>query len=139
MSQRRNEVPVTGASAAITLFIADQVITVPPTATLLAAAEELAADGVGLLLVGTMEDVRGVISERDIVRAIGAGRDPAATTVDEVAHSRLVWCSATATVHEAGLLMMTEYVRHVLVEDGGRLVGIVSARDLLGAYVADTP
>jgi CBS domain-containing protein len=139
MSQRRNEVAVTGGSAAITLFIADQVITVPPSATLLAAAEELAADGVGLLLVGTMEDVRGVISERDIVRAIGAGRDPAATVVDDVAHARLVWCSATATVHEAGLLMMTEYVRHVLVEDGGRLVGIVSARDLLGAYVADTP
>jgi CBS domain-containing protein len=32
--------------------------------------------------------------------------------------------------------MMDCYVRHVLVEDGGRLVGIVSARDLLGAYVS---
>jgi CBS domain-containing protein len=34
--------------------------------------------------------------------------------------------------------MMEEYVRHVLLEEDGRLVGIVSARDLLGAYVTST-
>lgn len=33
--------------------------------------------------------------------------------------------------------MMESYVRHVLVEEGGRLVGIVSARGLLGAYASD--
>jgi CBS domain-containing protein len=33
--------------------------------------------------------------------------------------------------------MMEQYVRHVLVEDKGRLVGIVSARDLLGAYASE--
>ena len=33
--------------------------------------------------------------------------------------------------------MMEEYVRHVLLERDGHLVGIVSARDLLGAYVAN--
>jgi CBS domain-containing protein len=32
--------------------------------------------------------------------------------------------------------MMEQYVRHVLVEDSGRLIGIVSARDLLGVYAA---
>jgi hypothetical protein len=34
--------------------------------------------------------------------------------------------------------MMEEYVRHVLVEENGLLLGIVSARDLLGAYVTGT-
>jgi CBS domain-containing protein len=47
-----------------------------------------------------------------------------------------VWCDATATVTEVAELMMERYVRHVLVEDDGRLVGIVSARDLLGVYAA---
>ena len=137
MSPSRKDLPVTGGDARIALFMTDQVVTVSPSASLLAAAEELVADEVGLLLVGTMDDVRGVISERDLVRALGRGLDPGTTPVTDVAHTRLVWCSVRATVREAGLVMMTEYVRHVLIEDGGRLVGIVSARDLLGAYVSD--
>jgi CBS domain-containing protein len=130
-------VPVSGGEAAISLFLADQVATVPASATLLEAAEELVADEVGLLVVGSQDDVRGVISERDIVRAVGGGRDPAQTPVMDVAHTGLVWCPVTATVREAALLMMTEYVRHVLVEDDEELVGIVSARDLLGAFVSE--
>jgi CBS domain-containing protein len=39
-------------------------------------------------------------------------------------------------VAEVAEEMMEHYVRHVLVEDAGRVVGIVSARDLLGAYAA---
>jgi len=130
-------VPVSGGGAGISLFMAEQVATVPASASLLGAAEEFVADEVGLLVVGSQDDVRGVISERDVVRAIGAGRDPATTPVLDVAHTGLVWCSVTATVQEAALLMMTEYVRHVLVEENDRLVGIVSARDLLGAFVSE--
>jgi len=91
---------------------------------------------VGLLVVGRGDDVDGVVSERDIVRAIAAGHDPNTTTAMEVAHTDLAWCDPTATVAEVATEMMERYVRHVLVEDGGRLVGIVSARDLLGAYAA---
>ena len=63
------------------------------------------------------------------------GLDLAATSVMDVAHTGLVRCPPSATVREGALLMMTEYVRHLLVEDDGELVGVVSARDLLGAYV----
>jgi CBS domain-containing protein len=45
-----------------------------------------------------------------------------------------VWCDHTATVREVAEVMMEHYVRHVLLEQNGRLVGIVSARDVLGAY-----
>jgi CBS domain-containing protein len=108
---------------------------VPPSATLRDVAEELVADDVGLLVVGTARDVRGVVSERDVVRAIAGGQGPE-TSVMDIASTRLVWCDAIATVSEAAELMLEQYVRHVLVEDGNGLVGVVSARDLLGAYVA---
>jgi CBS domain-containing protein len=52
----------------------------------------------------------------------------------DIASTKLVWCDSTATVREVAEQMMEQYVRHVLLEDGGKLVGIVSARDLLGAY-----
>jgi CBS domain-containing protein len=69
---------------------------------------------------------------------LAARHNPAATRVIDVASKTPVWCDATATVHEVAELMMEQYVRHVLVRENGRLVGIVSARDLLGAYTAST-
>jgi CBS domain-containing protein len=125
-----------GGKAPITVYTSDEVASISPTASLLDAVKELVAGGVGLLVVGTPESVQGVLSERDVVRAIAAGRDPAATPVADVARSGLVWCEPTATVAEVATLMMTEYVRHVLVGAGDQLVGVVSARDLLGAYAS---
>jgi CBS domain-containing protein len=80
--------------------------------------------------------VRGVVSERDVVRAIAAGSDPAMTSALEIGWTELSWCEATATVAEVAEEMMERYIRHVLVKNDGRLVGVVSARDLLGAYAA---
>jgi CBS domain-containing protein len=82
------------------------------------------------------DGVRGVVSERDMVHAIAAGYDPATTAVAEIAQTDLVWCDASATVAEVAQEMMDRYIRHVLVEEEGRLVAIVSARDLLGAYAS---
>jgi CBS domain-containing protein len=125
-----------GGKAPIIVYTSDEVASISPKASLLDAVKELVAGGVGLLVVGTPESVQGVLSERDVVRAIAAGRDPAATPVADVARSGLVWCEPTATVAEVATLMMTEYVRHVLVGAGDQLVGVVSARDLLGAYAS---
>jgi CBS domain-containing protein len=129
------DVSISPGDVAVSVYTADQVATIPSDASLLDAAKELVADGVGLLVVGTKEHVEGVLSERDVVRAVAAGRNPTATPVREVASTRLVWCDQIARVQEVAEEMMTEYVRHVLVEADGHLVGVVSARDLLGAYV----
>jgi CBS domain-containing protein len=129
--------PTTGGRAAVRVYAADAVITIPPDATLLAVADELVGDQVGVLVVGSMHDVEGVISERDVVRAVAEGRDPQETTARELASKRVVWCDPTATVHEVAELMMEQYVRHVLLGEDNRLVGIVSARDLLGAYAME--
>jgi CBS domain-containing protein len=47
-----------------------------------------------------------------------------------------VWCSADTTVDEAAMRMMEHYIRHILVEHDGTLIGVTSARDLLGVYAA---
>jgi len=134
MEDSPSSVPVTGGEAAVRIYAADTVLTVDPQASLLAAADELAGDQVGLVVLGTPGDVEAVLSERDVVRAIAEGLDPLTTPAMAVASRRLVWCDADATVNEVVDLMMERYVRHVLLEEQGRLVGIVSARDLLGAY-----
>jgi CBS domain-containing protein len=134
MSDERASQPVSGGAAPITVYAADNVITMDPDATLLAVASELIEDQIGLIVLGSPEDVQGVISERDVARAVANRCDPATTPARDVATSAIIWCDATATVREVAEQMMEQYVRHVLLEEAGRLVGIVSARDLLGAY-----
>jgi CBS domain-containing protein len=130
------QIQTAGGRASIGLLTGDVVDMVPSDASIRRVAEELVADEVGLLVVGSDDHVEGVVSERDVVRAVALGLILENTPVREVASTRVVWCDVTATVDEVAEVMMEQYVRHVLVEGGGRLVGVVSARDLLGAYVA---
>ena len=134
MSDELDTITTTGGLAPVAVFATDTVVTMPPDATVLTVAWELARDEIGLVVLGTSAEVQGVVSARDVLRAVAEGFDPAVTPARRVASTRLVWCDASATVREVAERMMADYVRHVLLEDDGRLVGIVSARDLLGAY-----
>lgn len=126
------------ASLPIVALTGDAVARVDPGATLDAVADALVAGEIGALVVGDGERPEGIVSERDLVRAVAERRDTAGTTARDVAHTDLIWCSASATVQDVAGEMMSRYVRHVLVEEDGRLVGIVSARDLLGVYASDS-
>ena len=128
-----------GTSLALTpvsTLVAAPVAKVAPDATLLEVADAMKAASVGALLVSESDGAAGIVSERDIVHALAGRRDPATTTARDVSSTTLVWCDTEATIAEVAEEMMECYVRHVLVEDRGRLVGIVSARDLLGAYAS---
>jgi len=105
-------------------------------ATVADVARALVTAGVGAVVVG--DDVRPValVSERDVVRVVAAGKNPGAVPAVEVASTKLVWCDGEATVDQVAVRMMDHYIRHVLVERDGALAGIVSARDLLGVYSA---
>jgi CBS domain-containing protein len=124
-----------GGDAEVRVFASEPVAMIAGEMTLLEVARELVADDVGLLVVGTGERIEGVVSERDVVRAVAAGRE-ATTPVRELATTNVVQCDAIATVAEVAEVMMQRYIRHVLVEEDGRVIGIVSARDLLGAYAS---
>jgi CBS domain-containing protein len=118
-------------------LIGDVVIRAAADATLREVAEALTSGNIGAVVLGDDERPRAVVSERDLVRAIASGADPADTPAAEVASTELVWCDVDSTVDEVAGEMMDRYIRHVLVEEDGALVGIVSARDLLGAYGAE--
>ena len=120
----------------VSALTADSVLRVDAAADLWTVASALAAADVGILVVGDGDQIQGVVSERDVVRALAAHRGAGETTAGDIAHRELVWCDVNADVADVAEEMMERYVRHVLVEDDGQLVGIVSARDLLGAYAS---
>ena len=114
----------------------DSVVFVDPDANLFDVAEALTRNDVGALAIGDGARPVGIVSERDLVHALAQRLAPDVSRAIDVGQTSLIWCDARATVQDVAAEMLDRYVRHVLVESHGRLVGIVSVRDLLGAYVA---
>jgi CBS domain-containing protein len=125
-------------SMPVSMVSGDPVARVGPDATIAEVAEAIVAHDVGAVVVGDDKRPAAMVSERDVVRVVAAGEDPASVRALDVASTKLVWCDAEASVGEVAVQMMEHYIRHVLVERDGALAGIVSARDLLGVYCAYT-
>ena len=121
-------------SLPVVTLVGPQVTWVAPDTDLVDVASALTIESIGAVVVGAHGGLRGILSERDVVHAVAAGRDLKATRAIDIASTELVWCDANAPIADVATEMMERYVRHVLVEDAGTLVGIVSARDLLGVY-----
>jgi len=124
-------------SIPISSVTGEPVARVAANATVADVARAIVARDVGAIVVGDDERPTALVSERDIVRVVAAGQDPAAVPAADIASTQLVWCDAEATVDEVAVRMMDRYIRHILVERDGVLAGIVSARDLLGVYSAE--
>jgi CBS domain-containing protein len=97
-----------------------------------AAVRRMAARGIGSLVVtGADGRLVGVLAERDVVRAMAAGR--VARKVGDVVDDRLVTCASDQTLTEVMALMTRTRRRHVPVVDEGRLVGLISIGDAVKA------
>lgn len=115
------------------------VVAVGPDATLAVAARLMRAENVSSLIVGRPGELVSVVTERDLCGALADGLD-AGTTVGRVATPHPVSLPASATVLDAGALMLEHGVRHVVVTVERRAVGVVSVRDVLDAVLsAATP
>ena len=79
MNDRADSPPTSGGDAYVHVHATDTVITMPPESTVLAVADELTGDQVGIVIVGSPGEVQSVISERDVVRDVADGCDPAVT------------------------------------------------------------
>ena len=109
------------------------VLTIEPTATLAAAVKLLAERRIGAVVItGPDKQVIGILSERDIVRAL-ADRGPAALgeQVGQVMTPKVMTCTEDQTVSSLMERMTHGKFRHLPVVDGGRLAGIVSIGDIV--------
>ena len=109
------------------------VVTIHPNATVERAVAVLRLSGIGALVVSDDgENVVGILSERDIVEALGRlGGELLAVSVAEVMTSPVVTCELEDSVAELMAEMTNRRIRHFPVLDDGRLTGIVSIGDLV--------
>jgi CBS domain-containing protein len=106
------------------------VATVAANATLRSAARALREGEVGTLVIMGGDDIVGIVSERDVVRALADDADPDDVWVADVMSASPRYLTKGESVTSAVEIMLTAGIRHLPVVDEGELVGIVSMRDL---------
>jgi len=101
------------------------------------AASRMAERSIGAAIVLDGERLVGILTERDVLRAVGSDRDRTAT-VGECMTNHPEVVEPTDTTDHAAALMIHGGFRHLPVVEGDRVVGIVSIRDLMRVTLDDT-
>jgi CBS domain-containing protein len=115
----------------VTNYMITDVLTCSEDDTVLGAVERMAEKDIGSLIVVKGDNPVGIFTERDLVkRVVAQGKDPNAITVGEVMSRELITVSAEERVGAAYHKLIRGNVRHAPVLKDGRLVGIVSQKDL---------
>ena len=113
------------------------VVVVPSHSRLGDVARSMRLDNIGAMVVSSgQQPLAGIVTERDIVHAIGVG-GPAAVnlTAAEVMTSPAPTCSPDDRLTEVMQTMLQQRIRHLPLVEGGRLVGMVSMGDVIKGLV----
>ena len=114
------------------------VVTVSPGATLHDAARAMAERKVGAAIVMDPEQPGpGIITERDVLRSVGAGQDPNSERVLDHLSADITFAAPDWSLERAAEAMVRGGFRHLVVVDGGELIGVLSMRDIVRCWVQD--
>jgi CBS domain-containing protein len=118
--------------------MSDVVVTVGPGHSLRAAARAMARRRVGAAVVVDPEQQGpGILTERDVLEAVGAGQDPDSERVADHLSANLTFASPDWSLERAAEAMVRGGFRHLVVVDGGEMVGVLSMRDIVRCWVQD--
>lgn len=116
-------------------LVARPVVYVHPNDTLRELTATFVEESIGAALVRGPHGTIGLVTERDIVRAIADGASTSRTTVEQVMSEDLITVGPNEDLLTAAHLMLEAEVRHLPIMENGVAAGMVSARDALRALV----
>jgi len=111
-------------------------VTDSTTGTLRSAAETMWRQQTGSLVIVDGSTIVGIVTERDILRAIARGADPDTESIESVMSTELITVSSDTSVREAARMMAQNWIRHLPIVEDGKLVGMLSQRDVTGVFAA---
>jgi CBS domain-containing protein len=117
----------------------EDVLTIPADITLGQAARLMRDRNVGAAVVVEGDRIAGIFTERDLLRAVADGEQPDEGRVQSYMTLDPMTLPSDHAPSEAAQIMSERRFRHIPVVDDGRLVGIVSIRDLVGAGLQMLP
>jgi CBS domain-containing protein len=96
------------------------------------AAEIMRDREIGSLFVTRGKDIIGILTDTDMVRrSVAVGADPTKTTVEQIMSAPIITIDENKTLLDANDLMARQHLRHLGVTRNGKLVGMISVRDLV--------
>ncbi|MGV0646240.1 CBS domain-containing protein [Mycolicibacterium sp. XJ879] len=108
------------------------VATITPETSVAGLLTELSVHNIGAMVVVGQDGLVGIVSERDVVRALQKrGAELLTQPVSEIMSTLVATCSPNDSVDSLSALMTTNRVRHIPVMVNGRLAGIVSIGDVV--------
>lgn len=117
-------------------FMTDELLSVAPEDTIGEAAQRMADQNVGSAVVLDHGRLIGIITERDLLRAMAGRVHPSEGRVREWMTGDPMVASQSTTTTEAARIMLEQGFRHLPVVDGERTLGIVSLRDVVRGELA---
>ncbi|ABW01438.1 CBS domain-containing protein [Caldivirga maquilingensis] len=122
-------------SVKINQLMRSGVISVDAATPIKEAAKVMTRNNVGLLVVMSNGRMTGVVSEKDIVRAVANGVNPS-DPIEKITTKSVISVNHESSLHEAAELMHKLNIRHlVVVDDNNNPVGVVSIRDIVGESI----
>jgi CBS domain-containing protein len=104
--------------------------------TLTEACDKMRHAQTSSMLIMDGERLVGIVTERDVVKAIAQGLDPKETRVKDLMTTDIVTIGPMTTLKEAANIMATKWIRHLPIVEGSKVVGMISQRDLTGVLAA---
>jgi CBS domain-containing protein len=121
-------------SSSIDNIMTKHVVKVPSTRTIQDAVQIMGEKRIGSVLVTRRRKPMGIFTERDLLTTFISRGKPMDITVGSVASSPLLTIPAGTSVHQTALTMTLKHIRRLPVVSKTKIVGIVTARDLVAAY-----
>jgi CBS domain-containing protein len=114
-----------------------ELLTVDPSAPVTEVAKRMVAKDVGAVLVFEEGAICGILTERDVLRAVADGLDDATLVRDRMTANPET-LDADDTTEHAAVLMIHGGFRHLPVVEQGEVVGVLSIRDLMRVVLEDS-
>ena len=113
----------------------EHVFTITPGRTLREAAAFMTEHNVGAAVIMDPEEPGpGIVTERDLVRSLGAGEDPDTETIGNHLTSRATFADGDWSLEDCADTMAKGGFRHLVVIENGELAGIISMRDIIEVW-----
>ncbi|HEV8374562.1 MAG TPA: CBS domain-containing protein [Actinomycetota bacterium] len=111
------------------------VVAVGPAQSLREATQLMAKHRVGSAVVQDAEQLVGILTERDVLNAVASGAEAETVTVQDIMTADVVTVGPDWDLVEAAAEMARRRIRHLVVYEGGQLLGVLSVRDVLPALL----
>jgi len=110
----------------------EKIRTVDRDTTIRVAAEQLRDFNIGSLFIARGGEIIGIFTDTDVVRrCVAGGLDPSKDTVEQVMSAPVLMIDENKTLLDANDMMALSHVRHLGVSRNGKLIGMISVRDLV--------